>query len=244
MVIDKWTLCSSNNNSLSIPLLGHKSKETFIELKNSYEKLRSLNHKCKKWRKSPKQKGQIISNESEFKEIKEYLEKINLILISIDELISENYNYFGGEKGFNANEKNNIYKSIYLECNKSKDIMNSLKKENINYNFDINSYFSRCKNTINDINNKLKKEKYIESIITLEQEQERSNQSLININPNIDRGQINIFSSRREYNNSRIIENNLVHFTIEEAPLSNFIRLILFCFGTCFILFICYLCMP
>ena len=72
MVIDKWTRCSSNNNSLSIPLLGHKSKETFIELKNSYEKLRALNHKYKKWRKSPKQKGQIISNENEFKEIKEY----------------------------------------------------------------------------------------------------------------------------------------------------------------------------
>ena len=236
MVIDKWTRSSSNNNSLAIPLLGHKSKETFIELKNSYEKLKSLNHKCKKWKKH------IYSNENEFKDIKEYFEKMNLILISINELISENYNYVGDEKGFDVNEKNNIYKAIYLECDNAKDIINSLRKENINYNFDINSCFNSCKNALNDINNALKKYKFIENNNTFEQE--RSNQSLININPNIDRGQINIFTVRREYNNSRIIENNLVQFTIEDAPLSNLIRLILFCFGTCFILFICYLCMP
>ena len=175
-------------------------------------------------------------------EIKEYFEKMNLILISINELISENYNYVGNEKGFDVNEKNNIYKAIYLECDNAKDIINSLRKENINYNFDINSCFNSCKNALNDINNTLKKYKFIENINTFEQE--RSNQSLININPNIDRGQINIFTVRREYNNSRIIENNLVQFTIEDAPLSNLIRLILFCFGTCFILFICYLCMP
>ena len=236
MVIDKWTRSSSNNNSLAIPLLGHKSKETFIELKNSYEKLKSLNHKCKKWKKH------IYSNENEFKDIKEYFEKMNLILISINELISENYNYVGNEKGSDINEKNNIYKAIYLECDNAKDIINSLRKHNINYNFDINSCFNSCQNALNDINNALKKYKFIENNNTFEQE--RSNQSLININPNIDRGQINIFTVRREYNNSRIIENNLVQFTIEDAPLSNLIRLILFCFGTCFILFICYLCMP
>ena len=60
MVIDKWTRSTSNNNnSLIIPLLGHKSKETFMELKNSYEKLRALNHRFKKWKQSPKQRGQI-----------------------------------------------------------------------------------------------------------------------------------------------------------------------------------------
>ena len=107
MVIDKWIRSSSNNNSLAIPLLGHKSKETFMELKNSYEKLKSLNHKYKKWKKH------IYSNENEFKDIKEYFEKMNLILISINELISENYNYVGNEKGFDVNEKNNIKQFIW-----------------------------------------------------------------------------------------------------------------------------------
>ena len=56
MVIDKWTRSTSNNNnSLIIPLLGHKTKETFIELKKSYEKLRALNHRFKKWKQTPKQ---------------------------------------------------------------------------------------------------------------------------------------------------------------------------------------------
>ena len=244
MVIDKWTpSTSNNNNSLIIPLLGHKTKETFIELKKSYEKLRALNHRFKKWKQSPKQKGLNLSNENESINIKEYMEQVNLTLTEIDELISANFNYeLDGEKGFDPKEKNNIYKGIDSEFEQFVENMKDLKKDkNINYNFDINSYFSKCQNSINGINKKLKKDKIVENI-TFGQEQ--SSQSLININPNIDRGQINIFTVRREYNNSRIIENNLVQFTIEDAPLSNLIRLILFCFGTCFILFICYLCMP
>ena len=244
MVIDKWTRLTPNNNpSLNIPLLGHKSKETFLELKNAYEKLRTLNHAFKKWRKSPKQKDQnaLIENESIY--IKEYLEKINLTLISIYELMSENYNYeIDDEKAFDTKEKNNIYKGIDLECQKLVENMKNLKKDgNNNYNFDINSYFNKCQNSINDINKKLSKDKNAEINIF---GQEQSSQSIIKINPNIDRGQINLFSKKREFNNSMIIEKNNIQFSVEEESLNNLVQLILFCFGICFLLFVIYLCIP
>ena len=238
MVIDKWTRSTSNNNNcLIIPLLGHKSKETFIELKNGYEKLRSLNHRFKKWKQSPKQKAPNLSSENAGLDIKEYLEKINLVLISIDELISETFNYeIDDEKGFDPNEKNNIYKGIDSEFDQFVENMKDLKKDkNINYNFDINSYFAKCQNSINDINKKLKKDKIVENI-TFGQEQ--SNQSLININPRIDRGQIKFYTRKREYNNSMIIEKNNIQYSVEEESLSNLIQLILFCFGICFLLFV------
>ena len=244
MVIDKWTRTVSNNSlCLNIPLLGHKSKETFLELKSSYEKLRALNHRFKKWRQSPKQKVQNISMDRENITIKDYLENINLTLIMIDEVISENYNYeIDDEKGFNANEKNNIYKGIDFECDEFLDNMKNLKKDKKIYcNFDINSYIIKCQNSINDINKKLKKEKNNE-IITFEQDQR--SQSIININPNIDRGQINFFSKKREFNNSITIEKNNIQFSVEEESLNNLVQLILFCFGICFLLFICYLCIP
>ena len=244
MVIDKWTRSTSNNNnSLIIPLLGHKTKETFIALKKSYEKLRALNHRFKKWKQSPKQKGLNLSNENESINIKEYMEQVNLTLMEIDELISENFNYeLDGEKGFDPNEKNNIYKGIDSEFEQFVNNMKNLKKDkNINYNFDINSYFSKCQNEINAINKKLRKDKFVKNIIF---GQEHSSQSLININPNIDRGQIKLYSRKREYNNSTIIEKNNIQFSVEEESLSNLIQLILFCFGICFLLFVCYLCMP
>lgn len=244
MVIDKWIRSSSNNNnSLITPLLGHKSKESFIELKNSYEKLKALNHRFKKWKKSPIQKSREASTENEILDIKDYLEQINLILISIDDLVDEENNYELDEgKTFDVNKKNNIYDDISSECVIFIEIMKDIKKDkNAKNNFDINSSFNKCKITINNINKKIKIEKSIENI-TFGQEQ--SNQSLININPNIDRGQINIFSRKREFNNSIIIEQNNVQFSLEQESLNNSVRLILFCFGICFLLFICYLCMP
>ena len=243
MVIDKWTRNSSNNNkSLTIPLLDHKSKDSFIELKQSYERLKVLNHKYKKWRNISLIRNNLNASIGiNSSEIKEYMEQINLILISLDEIISENCNYEENEdKMFNINEKNNIYNDIENEFGEFIENMKAIKKtKNINYNFDINSCFSKIQNTINDIYKKINKEKIIENI---EFVQEESNQNILNINPNIDRGQINIFSSKREYNNSRIIEKNNIQFSVEEESLSNFMRFILFCFGLCFLLYICYIC--
>ena len=243
MVIDKWTRNSSNNNkSLTIPLLDHKSKDSFIELKQSYERLKVLNHKYKKWRNISLIRNNLNASIGiNSSEIKEYMEQINLILISLDEIISENCNYEEDqEKMFNINEKNNIYNDIENQFDEFIENMKVIRKiKNINYNFDINSCFSKIQNTINNIYKKINKEKKIENI---EFVQEESNQNLLDINPNIDRGQINIFSSKREYNNSRIIEKNNIHFSVEEESLSNFVRFILFCFGLCFLLYICYIC--
>lgn len=74
--------------------------------------------------------------------------------------------------------------------------------------------------------------------------QEQNNPGSISINPNIDRGQINIFSSKREFNNSVTIEQNNIQFSVEQESLSNIIRLILFCFVIGFVLFIFYLSKP
>ena len=243
MVIDKWTRNSSNNNkSLIIPLLEHKSKDSFIELKQNYERLKTLNHKYKKWRNISFIRNNLnVSIEINSSDIKEYIEQINLILISLDELISENHNYEEDEeKIFDSNKKNNIYNEIGVEFDEFIENMKEIKKnKNINYNFDINSCFSKIQNTINNIYKKINREKMIQNINFV---QEESNQNIININPNIDRGQINIFSSKREFNNSRTIEKNNIQFSVEEESLSNFMRLILFCFGLCFLLFICYIC--
>ena len=242
MVIDKWTRSFSNtNNNLAVPLLSHKAKETFSELKIGYERLKALNYRFKKWKKSPIQKGENAMIEIEFVDLKDYMDKINEILISIDELISEENNYeLNEEKKFDVNKKNNIYNEICFECDNFIENMKTCKRdENINYNFNINSYFNKSRNLINNINQKLKKNKFVENIIFGE---DQSNQSLININPNIDRGKINIFSSKREFNNSITFEQNSVQFTIEQESISNLFRLILFVLGICFLLFICYLC--
>lgn len=242
MVIDKWTRSfSNNNNNLTVPLLSNKAKETFSELKIGYERLKALNHRFKKWKKSPIQKGENATIEIEFIDLKDYMDKINEILISIDELISGENNYeLNEEKKFDVNKKNNIYNEICFECDNFIENMKMCKRdENINYNFNINSYFNKSRNLINNINQKLKKNKVVENIIFGE---DQSNQSLININPNIDRGKINIFSSKREFNNSITFEQNSVQFTIEQESISNLFRLILFVLGICFLLFICYLC--
>lgn len=244
MVIDKWTrLSSNNNNSLIIPLLGHKSKETFIELKNSYERLKSLNHKYKKWKKTAFQRDQNLSEENESIDLKDYMEKINLVLISLDDLITDIYNCaLDEEKIFDVNEKNNIFNGVSLECDNFIQNMKDTKRDkNINFNFEINSCYNKCKTSINNINKKLKNQNKIENISLV---QEQNNPGSISINPNIDRGQINIFSSKREFNNSVTIEQNNIQFSVEQESLSNIIRLILFCFVIGFLLFIFYLSKP
>ena len=77
MVIDKWTRTTSNiNNNLITPLLGHKSKETFLELKQSFEKLKSLNRKFKKWKSSPIPEGYKSEINNELIDIKDYLKMV------------------------------------------------------------------------------------------------------------------------------------------------------------------------
>ena len=239
MVIDKWTrLSTSNNNSLNIPLLGHKSKETFSELKQGYERLKFMNHKINKWRHPSIPKGQNSLKINEITDIKEYLEQINLTLISIDELLSENYNFDqGDQKAYNANEKNNIYNGINFQCEIFKENIIHINR-NIKNDNEIDSNLIKSQNLINNIYEKLKKFKFIGNSTS---ELEQHNLNILNIKPNIDRGQINIFSRKREFNNSITIEKNDYQFSVEEESLINIIRLQLLLFIFCFLFFIFYI---
>ena len=245
MVIDKWTR-TSNNNSLAIPLLGHKSKETFSELKKEYERLKNLNHKFKKNSSSSSSGGQNNRvNDSEiidYTNTKEYVDNISFILFSINELISENNNYEKEQIEKENKEINSILEKILLEYDL---FMNNIKEidENINTtnNLDINSNISECQMIVEQINKKLKKEKIEENNIII-QEQRRNNNINNNINRNIDRGHINLLTCRREYNNSVEIVKNNIQYTFEEDGLSNGIKLSLFFMVVLFVLFICYIC--
>ena len=232
MVIDKWTRISSNNNSLITPLLGHKTKETFAELKQSYERLKFLNHNIKKWRHPPIRNGQLLSKGNESPVIKEHIEQVNLTLISINELLDENYNFEQGEKTeFNANEKNNIFNGIKSQCDIFSWNIKNLIADKINKgDGKIKLDLTKSQTLINNIYDKFKKYKFIGNI-TIEQEQHYQN--ILNINPNIDRGHIN---------NSITIEKNNIRYSVEEEPLVNTIRLLIFLFMFCFLSFIFYIC--
>ena len=245
MVIDKWTR-TSNNNFLSIPLLGHKSKETFSELKKEYERLKNLNHKYKKNSNHSSSKGRFNrSNDSEIKDYtntKEYVDNISSILFSINELISENNNYEKEQIDKESKQINSILEKILLEYDL---FMNNIKEidENINTNsnLDINSNISEYQIIIEQIDKKLQKDKIEENNVII-QEPRRNNNINININRNIDRGHINLLTCRREYNNSVEIVKNNIQYTFEEEGLSNGIKLSLFFIVVLFILFICYIC--
>lgn len=248
MVIDKWTR-TSNNNSLAIPLLGHKSKETFSELKKEYERLKNLNHKFKKNGNHSSSKGKnnrVIDSEIiDYTNIKEYVDNISSILFSINELIAENNNYEKEKKDKESKEIDSVLNNILLEYNL---FMNNIKEieENINTNnnLDINSNISECQMIVDQINKKLKKDKIEENNVdnVAIQEPRRNNNTNNNINRNIDRGHINLLTCRREYNNSVEIVKNNIQYTFEEDGLSNGMKLSLFFMIVLFVLFICYLC--
>lgn len=245
MVIDKWTR-SQNNKSLSIPLLGHKSKETFSELKKEYERLQNLNHKFKNHRNSSSTKSDIGQKDNpemnDITDLKDYIDKINSSLLSIDELINENNN-FELEKNDTSTAKDikSLINKILTEYNSFlinvKDFQKNNEKNNFN-NFDINSSFYESEMFANKIKEKLKKDRNEDNII--EVQEPRTNE----INRNIDRGHFNIITHRREFNNSKTIVRNNFEYTIEEDGFTYQIQFSLFFMIVLFLLFICYLCMP
>ena len=246
MVIDKWTR-TANNNSLAIPLLGHKSKETFSELKKEYERLKNLNHKFKKNSNNSPSKGQNIQlNDSEIidaQNIKEYVENISSILFSINELISENNNYENEQIDKEKKEIDSIIDKILLEYNL---FMNNIKEIeqniNTNNNLDINSNISECQMIVEQINKKFKKDKIEENNNIIIQQPRRTNINNGNIKVNIDRGHFNLLTGKREYNNSVEVVKNNIRYTYEEEGPSNGIQLSLFFMAVLFVLFICYIC--
>ena len=248
MVIDKWTRNSNNNNSLSIPLLGHKSKETFAELKKKYEYFKNLNHKFKKYSKNSPPRGldnQLLNSEViDYKSLETYIDKIHSILISINELLSENNN-FKDENSDDTLSKEiyNITDKILSEYNtfvdNAKQIQNNIKETEFNNTFDFQSLLKESKNIADKISKYNKKDKNAETVVIVPEER---NNDFHNFSSNIDRGQINIFTNRREYNNSVTISKNDLHYSIEEEGLNNGIKLSLFFMIILFVLFICYIC--
>ena len=174
MVIDKWTR-TSNSNSLSIPLLGHKSKETFEELKKNYKCLKSLNHKFQKHSSYSMNKDpQVQPNNSvqiDTSQIKGYIDRLNSILISINELIIEN-NYFELDNYDISESKdiNSLMEKILSEYNSFLIIIKELetnKKMNYLSDLGINSPFYESQIIINKIAKNIKKELYSDSIFSI-----------------------------------------------------------------------------
>ncbi len=248
MVIDKWTR-TSNNNSLMIPLLGHKSKETFSELKKEYERLQNLNNKFKKHSKeSPpnelnKEKYNIEINE--VIDLKSYIEKIRSILLSMNELLSEKENYKDGPNKVDQipnKEINSLADKILLEYDLFLINIKEIEKNQKNFlnDLDMNSKLDECQIMVKEIKQKFRKDKEEENSSEVQGQIERGNANNNNLNRNIDRGRINILTQRREYNNSTLIVKNNFHYTIEEEGLSNGVKLCLFFMIALLVIFLCY----
>lgn len=162
MVIDKWTR-TQNNKSLSTPLLGHKTKDNFSELKKEYERLQSLNRKFNKNSKdSPQEAPNNLEITTEINPIgiNEYINQINSIFLAINELISENNN-FETEEEINTstvNEFSDIADKIQSEYKvflaNVKEIENS--ENNYNFNYDLNQMSFEMEKIIKKINKKVK----------------------------------------------------------------------------------------
>ena len=252
MVIDKWTR-TSNNNSLMIPLLGHKSKETFSELKKEYERFQNINHKFKSHSKGSPPKGSNTDEYNleinDFTDIRDYIDKIRSILLSINELLSEKENYKDGPDKIDQlqnKEINSLTDKILLEYDLFLKNMKVIEKNNNNClnDLEINSKFDECRKVVEEINKKLKKDKEEENTTEV-QEQRRNinnnNNTNNNINRNIDRGRINILTHRREFNNSSLIVKNNFHYTIEEEGFSNGVKLCLFFMVVFLVIFVGYM---
>jgi len=265
MVIDKWTR-SQNNKMLSIPLLGHKSKETFSELKKEYERLQNLNHKFKKNSNSllPKNINNNLQSNTEIIDylgIKEYILELNSIIININELLLENNNNENDEEPI-SNDIKSIIDKIISEYNLFLNNINEINnKKCVKNNYDINSLFNESQIIINKISKKNQKEKKDHNIfiqdhrnnnnifiqnqnsnININNNNNNNNiQNRNNVNRNIDRGHINIFTHRREFNDSITVVKNSFQYSIENEGLNNGIKLSLFFFILLFILFIFYL---
>ena len=255
MVIDKWTR-TQNNKSLSTPLLGHKTKDNFSELKKEYERLQSLNHKFNKNSKdSPQDAPNNLEITTEINPIgiNEYINQINSIFLAINELISENNN-FETEEEINTstiNEFSDIADKIQSEFNvflaNVKEIENN--ENNYNFNFDLNQMSFEIEKIIKKINKKVKKDENEEKNEINEINENNENNVVAqpqnrnqNFNRNIDRGRINILTYRREYNDSTTIFKDTFQYSVENDGPSTSTKLYLFFMILCFILFICYIC--
>ena len=233
MVIDKWTRTQDNRN-LSLPLLGHKSKETFSELKKQYERLQNLNHNYKK--RSPKNKNDAKDSINSLSglEIKDYIDKINSIMLSINELITENDNFNSDDTNDpSSKDINSIIDKILSECKIS---LNNIKEteDDKNKDLDAESKLKEIKVVINKISVKFKKEESEENTINVHEERRNT------FNRFIDQGHLNIITHRREYNDATTVIGHNFQYTIENEPINCQMKFNIFFIVVLLLLFICY----
>lgn len=234
MVIDKWTRTQDNRN-LSLPLLGHKSKETFSELKKHYDSLQNLNRKFKKRPPKKINSTKDAPNTMDGLEIKDYIDQINSILLSVNELITENDNFrLEDTNDPTSKDINSIIDKILSECNSS---LNNIKgaEDEKNKDFDKESKLKEIKAIINKINKKFKKEESEENTINVHEERRNT------FNRFIDQGHLNIITHRREYNNATtVIGDNNFQYTIENEAINCQMKFNIFFIVVLLLLFICY----
>lgn len=233
MVIDKWTRTQDNRN-LSLPLLGHKSKETFSELKKHYERLQNLNHKFKKH--SPKNINDTknSTNSIDGLEIKDYIDKINSIMLSINELITENDNFKSDEANDpGSKDISSIIDKILSECKSS---LNNIKEteDDKNKDLDSESKLKEIKVVINKMNEKFKKEESEENTINIHEERRNT------FNRFVDQGHLNIITHRREYNDATTVIGSNFQYTVENEPFNCQMKFNIFFVVVLLLLFICY----
>ena len=233
MVIDKWTRTQDNRN-LSLPLLGHKSKETFSELKKHYERLQNLNHKFKKH--SPKNINDTknSTNSIDGLEIKDYIDKINSIMLSINELITENDNFNPNDTNDpSSKDINSIIDKILSECKNSLDNIKGTEDDKIK-DLDSESKLKEIKVVIDKISEKFKKEESEENTINVHEERRNT------FNRFVDQGHLNIITHRREYNDATTVIGNNFQYTIENEPINCQMKFNIFFIVVLLLLFICY----
>lgn len=239
---------NSNNNILSIPLISNKIKDIIFELKKQYEHIQSLNQNFKNYSNSSPSENFSFNHPDNLKsikqkDIKDYIDKINETLASINEILDEKKNYEIENIDLSSSKEiDSITSKILSEYNSFsiniKEIIKNKKEFNLDFEFNINSSFYESQKIINKIKKKIKKDENEDNIINI-QEQRINN----NFNRNIDRGHINPFTHRREFNNSRTVVKSSFQYTIEDDALPFEIKFSIFFMLILFVLFVSFMCL-
>jgi len=231
MVIDK-SIFFQSNESLSIPLLDHKIKDSFLELKKEFQLLQKINNKFKKCSLKNKNITNKTLSSTDTMAIFDYIDKINSILFSIHEKIAENINSKLYINDSSSKETKNLIEKILSESNIFINNIKEIEEKDMQLKSKLN--LKQIKIIVNKINEIFKKNENDGTIINIQEE------NRYNFNRYIDHGHLNIITHRREYNNSTTILGNNFQYSIENENLNYQTKINLFFIIALFLLFICY----
>ena len=131
MVIDKSTF-SQINECLTIPLLDHKMKDSISELEKEFELLQKLNNKFKICSLKNKNLTNKRACSIDTMDIYEYIDKINSIIFSKNEIINENNSYKLNTNNSTSKEAKNSIDKILSEINIFLNIVKEIGKKILN----------------------------------------------------------------------------------------------------------------